>query len=140
MKSIKYFLAILVFGLSLSSMLIAQPVGAAWSSSDETDPTLKGLTETAENVPLYKSDVQENATVRTMLLDRVGGLVGLILSFVGVIFLVLTVYAGIMWMTAQGNSAKVEKAKDLLINAVIGLVIVSAAYSLTIFVGNQLVK
>ena len=75
-----------------------------------------------------------------MLLDRVGGLVGLILSFVGVIFLVLTVYAGIMWMTAQGNSAKVEKAKDLLINAVIGLVIVSAAYSLTIFVGNQLVK
>lgn len=145
MKSIKYFLAIFVFGLSLSSMLIAQPTGAAtncdvWSSGCESDATLKGLTETAENIPLYKADVQKDASVRTMLLDRIGGLVGLVLSFIGIIFLVLTVYAGIMWMTAQGNSAKVEKAKDLLINAVIGLVIVSAAYSITIFVGNQLVK
>jgi hypothetical protein len=45
-----------------------------------------------------------------------------------------------MWMTAQGNAGQVDKAKDLLINAIIGLVIVSAAYSITLFVGNQLVK
>jgi hypothetical protein len=44
-----------------------------------------------------------------------------------------------MWMTAQGNSAQVDKAKDLLINAVIGLVIVTAAYSITSFVGTSIV-
>jgi len=71
--------------------------------------------------------------------NKVGSIVALILSFVGIIFLILTIYAGLMWMTAQGNNAQVEKAKDLLINAVIGLVIVTAAYSITSFVGTQIV-
>lgn len=135
MKLIKYFLAITICGLLLSSVQTA----SAWSSADEKDATLKGLTQTAENVPLYQKDVQ-GPTMRQALLNRVGGVVGLILSFVGVIFLILTVYAGIMWMTAQGNSSQVDKAKDLLINAIIGLIIISAAYSITAFVGQNLTK
>lgn len=133
MKFIKYFLAMTVLGVSLFSI---NPVLAV----DPVDPTVKGLTDTVSGVPLYKAQYNEPVPIRTMLLNRVGGVVGLILSFVGVIFLVLTVYAGIMWMTAQGNAAQVEKAKDLLINAVIGLVIVTAAYSITTFVGTNLAK
>ena len=136
MKLIKYFLVMAVCGLSL----MAVSPTLAYSSANEKDATLKGLTQTAEKVPLYQKDVQDNSTIRTMLLNRVGGIVGLILSFVGVIFLILTIYAGIMWMTAQGNSAQVEKAKDLLINALIGLVIITAAYSITTFVGQNLTK
>jgi hypothetical protein len=30
-----------------------------------------------------------------------------------------------MWMTAQGNEQKVTKAKDLLINSIVGLIILS---------------
>jgi hypothetical protein len=130
MKLIKYFFVSLIFSLSL---FMISPVLAA----DQTP--LGGLDATAGKIDAYKSQVSDTSA-RTTILNRVGGIVGLILSFVGVIFLVLTVYAGLMWMTAQGNSAKVEKAKDLLINAVIGLIIVSAAYSLTLFVGNQLAK
>jgi len=132
MNSIKYLLTILVFGLSLMAI---SPVLAA-TSTDGT--SLDGLNATANQVGAYKDQTSGNA--RTTILDRVGGLVGLILSFIGIIFLVLTVYAGFLWMTAQGNSGQVDKAKDLLVNAVIGLLIVTAAYSLTIFVGNQLVK
>jgi len=128
MKLIKYFLAIFVFSLSLATV---SPVLAE-------DSSLQGLNATANQVSAYKG--QTGTDARTTILDRVGGIVGLILSFIGIIFLVLTVYAGFLWMTAQGNSSQVEKAKDLLINAIIGLVIVTAAYSITIFVGNQLVK
>ena len=39
-------------------------------------------------------------------------------------------------MTAQGNSQQVDKAKDLLVNAVSGIIIVFAAYALTAFMGN----
>jgi len=128
MKLIKYFLATLVFGLSLLS------INPALAATTE----LEGLNATAGQVDAYKTQISSDP--RTTVLDRIGGIVGLALSFIGIIFLVLTVYAGIMWMTAQGNAGQVDKAKDLLINAIIGLVIVSAAYSITLFVGNQLVK
>jgi len=57
-----------------------------------------------------------------------------VLSFLGVIFLVLAIYAGILWMTSQGNEKTVEKSKDILINSVIGLVIVALAYAISYFV------
>lgn len=56
------------------------------------------------------------------------------LSFLGIIFLVLTIYAGITWMTSAGNEAKIKKARDILINSIIGLVIVGLAYAISIFV------
>lgn len=61
-----------------------------------------------------------------------------ILSLAGTIFLVLTVYAGIMWMTAQGNDEKVTKAKDIVTQAIIGLAITLAAYAITAFVTGKL--
>ncbi|OGF21661.1 hypothetical protein A2316_01225 [Candidatus Falkowbacteria bacterium RIFOXYB2_FULL_38_15] len=61
-----------------------------------------------------------------------------VLSFVGLVFLVLLVYGGILWMIARGEEAKVTKAKDLIEAAVIGLVIVLAAYGISYFVMQQL--
>jgi hypothetical protein len=60
------------------------------------------------------------------------------LSLLGVVFLVLTVYGGITWMTAEGDETKVEKAKKTITQAVIGLVIVLAAYAISLFVINAL--
>jgi len=130
MNLIKHFLAIWVLSLSLIGLT---PVLAADTSS------LSGLNATAGQIPAFQSQVKD-PSARATILARVGGIVGLILSFVGIIFLILTVYAGILWMTAQGNNAQVEKAKTLLINAIIGLIVITAAYSLTIFIGNQLIK
>jgi len=41
-------------------------------------------------------------------------------------------------MLAQGNEAEVEKAKATLIAAIIGLIIVLAAYAITAFIGGQI--
>ncbi|MCD4693873.1 hypothetical protein K8R62_00770 [bacterium] len=68
----------------------------------------------------------------------IGRIVGALLSFVGVIFLILMIYGGIMWMTARGNEQQVEKARSLIIAAIIGIIITLAAYAITIFVGNIL--
>jgi len=40
----------------------------------------------------------------------IGSIISAVLALAGTIFLVLTVYGGITWMTAMGNSEKVEKA------------------------------
>ncbi len=54
-----------------------------------------------------------------------------VLGFTGVIFLVLMVYAGFLWMTSAGDSKRVEKAKQILTTAVIGAVIMASAYVIT---------
>jgi hypothetical protein len=130
MKIIKSLLLLLIISLSIStaSMVLA----AAGDASD----TLTGLDSAAKNVGAYQSQINQT-DARTVVLEKVGGFIGLALSFVGIIFLALIIWAGIQWMTAQGNSSQVEKAKDLMINAAIGLVIVTAAYSITIFFGQQ---
>lgn len=61
-------------------------------------------------------------------------IINTVLSFLGVIFLILMVYGGYMWMTAAGDEQKVDKAKDLIKNAIIGLIIVIAAYAISYFV------
>jgi hypothetical protein len=64
----------------------------------------------------------------------------IVLSVLGVIFLALMIYGGILWMTAAGNEEKVKKAKELITEAIIGLAIVLAAYAISYFVLNQLVS
>lgn len=70
--------------------------------------------------------------------EIIGQIVQIVLSFLGVIFLILMIYAGYTWMTARGNEQEVEKAKSLIRNALIGLIIVLAAYAITAFVGGKL--
>ncbi|MFH1564879.1 MAG: hypothetical protein ABIC82_03455 [bacterium] len=53
----------------------------------------------------------------------VGSIIGSVLSFLGVIFLVLIIYGGYMYMTAMGSEEKVNKAKKIIVDASIGLVI-----------------
>lgn len=71
---------------------------------------------------------------------RVAGIIRAILSFIGVLLVIIVIYAGFLWLTAGGTPEKVQKAKDWLINAVIGAAIVLAAYAITDFVIEQLIR
>lgn len=92
-----------------------------------------GLNATAAKVNAFKG---QTVNPDTFIQTKTGEVIGVLLSFVGVLFLILVIYAGLMWMTAQGNDQQVTKAKDLLINSIIGIIIVFSAYALTIFIGN----
>ena len=73
--------------------------------------------------------------------DDLGAVVGtginVVLGLVGLIFLVLMVYAGILWMTAQGKDEQVEKARKMIISTILGLIIVLSAYAITYFVTSR---
>lgn len=64
----------------------------------------------------------------------IGNMVGSILALIGVIFFVLMVYGGFLWMTAHGDSGQVDKGRETIIGAVIGIIIVAASYALTSFI------
>lgn len=49
------------------------------------------------------------------------------LTYIGVITLILIIYAGGMWATARGNEEQIKRAKKILIGSVIGLIIIFMA-------------
>lgn len=80
----------------------------------------------------------ENIGVTGDLPTAISTVIKAVLSLVGTIFLVLTIYAGIMWMTAQGDDEKSKKAMSIISMAVIGLIITMSAYAITYFVTSKL--
>jgi hypothetical protein len=60
-------------------------------------------------------------------------IINVVLGFVGVIFLIMILYGGLIWMTARGSPEDVEKAKKLIEAAIIGIIIVFAAYGVSYF-------
>jgi hypothetical protein len=67
----------------------------------------------------------------------IGNAIGALLTFVGVILLVIMIYAGFLYMTAGGNPEQVKKAREWIINSIIGLVIITASYAIVNFVLNS---
>lgn len=125
-----------VFSLILTSFFIAgffsmSPVLAVEDSS-------YGLDASANEVDAYATQVATPDD--NFISTKAGTIIGIVLSFVGVLFLLLMIFAGLTWMTAQGSQEKVTKAKDLMINAIIGLIVVLAAYAITTFIGTRLIQ
>ncbi|PIR43057.1 hypothetical protein COV24_04740 [candidate division WWE3 bacterium CG10_big_fil_rev_8_21_14_0_10_32_10] len=64
----------------------------------------------------------------------IGNIIGAGLSFVGVLFFLLMIYAGIKWMLSKGNEQEATKALHTITAAIIGLIIVVSAYAITNFI------
>lgn len=70
--------------------------------------------------------------------ETMGGVIKGALVLVGTIFLILMVYGGYIWMLARGDEAAAKKAKDIITMAIIGIIIVLAAYTITYFIVYRL--
>lgn len=70
--------------------------------------------------------------------DLIGTIIKAVLGLVGIAFFVLMLYGGFTWMKARGNEKDVESAKTTITNAIIGLIIVAAAYAITTFIIEKL--
>ncbi|MEK7084111.1 MAG: hypothetical protein AAB932_02680, partial [Patescibacteria group bacterium] len=58
-------------------------------------------------------------------------IINVVLGLLGIIVTVLIVYAGFRWMTAAGNEDAVKDARKIMFAAVIGLIIVLAAFAIS---------
>jgi hypothetical protein len=68
----------------------------------------------------------------------IGRIISIVLTFLGVIALLLIIYAGFLWMTSGGEEEKIRRAKNVLKNAAIGLLIIFSSWALTNFLINRL--
>lgn len=65
-------------------------------------------------------------------------LLNALLTFTGIIFFLLLIYAGYLWLNAHGREEQVEKAKKITREVVIGLIIIVLARILTEFILIQI--
>lgn len=88
-----------------------------------------------------KSMTDETAVTGNLSDVGVGNIVAqgirIVLSLLAIIFLALTLVAGFKWMTAAGNEDQIKKATATLKAAIIGLIIVLSAYTITFFIFNS---
>lgn len=78
----------------------------------------------------YGSNTNTVLDPRVMIARTISKLLG----FLGIVMVVLIIYSGWQYMTAEGDKTKLEEAKKRIVNATIGLVIIISAYSIANFV------
>lgn len=70
----------------------------------------------------------------------IGNVIKIVLSLIGILFLILIIIAGFQWMTAGGNEETVTKSKARIKNSASGLLIILGAYMVTYFILDIILK
>jgi amino acid transporter len=116
----------------LWAMLAAANLANAGFLNDKVKP----------NIDLDAGKVGENAGYESATgesaLTLVQTVISVFISIIGVLLLVYILYAGYNWMTAEGEEEKVTRAKDTIKRAIIGAIIIIAAYAISTFVISRL--
>ena len=87
------------------------------------------------------SDVQTEAGFAEQdLTVTIGKIIRIVLSFLGLIALILFLVGGFKWMSSGGEEEKISSAKKLMTAAVVGLFIVIIAYAATGFIIDRLTE
>ena len=118
-NSIKLFLIILIL---LPSVASAGGLKNAFGANSPLDTVAK------------QAGVEDVGDVQTVA----GRVINTALTMVGIIFLLLMVYGGYLWMTARGEEEQIKKAQKVITSSVIGLIVVLSAYAITVFVTKKL--
>ena len=112
-KSAKNAFSSVIF---VAAALLAKPVGAVNLGMNY-----------AKNLGLAEADPR-NAVI---------SLVSLLMTFLGIIAVIIILYGGFVWMTAAGAEERVGKAKKIIVSGIIGLIVILSAWLIVNFVeGN----
>lgn len=88
----------------------------------------QGLDDTAKQATLTDDSVEAGGGKQ--ISERIGYWLGRVMSFIGILFLVLILYGGLMWLISRGDKTKIANAKSIIIDATIGLLITMSAYAI----------
>lgn len=110
-----------MLGVTLFSTIAMQPVGV-----QAAEDTL--LTQVGEGI--NASDQQ--------LPETIANIIKFILSLLGIIALILVIYAGFLWMFGGTDEKKIATARSIMLNGAIGLLIIMSAYAITNWAFNAL--
>jgi hypothetical protein len=132
-----------VFTNLIISLALFMFVVAAFAPAALATPNLKNAFDTSQTGILGKAADKagyETSDPQNQAQRVVAQIIYAALSIVGVVFIILMVYGGYLWMTDRGNEDSVRTAKKLITAAMFGLFIILAAYAITYFVLAQIAE
>lgn len=111
-------------------MRMERPADAAQGSCGTTTGGLPGLwdglnCDSAGNVTL---------TAVSDVFVLVGNVLRILIALSGALAVIMIIVAAIYYVTSMGDPGRVKKAKDILTNLVIGLILLIGAYAVVDFV------
>lgn len=112
-------------GLALTALTLSFPLRALAQRSNVDD-----LNVTTQGIKVKDTDLDINNLV---------GLVANVMAIVaGAIAVIFLIYSGIVYITAGGNAEQATKARQGIINSLIGIAIIVFAYAIFRFVVKSL--
>ncbi len=116
-------------GMLLAVALLTGPTVAFAQVSAITD----GVTRTATESGLTITDCSGS----DCLVKIIGNVVRLMIQLSGVLLLCYLLYAGFLYITANGESKNIDKAQSMIKNAVAGLLLIVVSFAIASFVLDQ---
>ena len=122
----------IIAGLISLGLVSVFAMPAIVGAQADIDPTLTdfGLTDPG----FEKVGVKSTRDIK----DTLAQIINIILGFLGVIAVIIILAGGFKWMTAGGNEDKVAESRKMIVQGVIGLVVIFAAWAIASFVITQL--
>lgn len=88
-----------------------------FAASDKINPSSIGLKNPVKNADTAFS-----------------GLLNLAYTMAGIVCVIIIIIAGYLYVTSSGNASTTKRAKDAILGAVIGIVVILVAFTITQFV------
>lgn len=99
-------------------------------------PDNEGITGLGGFQPSLKSGLGSVSNAPTQLTKLISVAIGAITIFAGLAFLFYFMIGALGWLTSGGDKQKLDTSRDRITTALIGLVLVIAAYALTGVIGS----
>jgi hypothetical protein len=128
----------------VSNIVVAPPLDKTDTAGGTTTPAT-GTTEKASGAvsdtaptafPLNNPLGADNPDINVL----VGRVIKYLIGIAGTATLIVFIYGGILWLTARGEAANVDKGKSAMGSAVIGLIILFSSYVIVKFIYAALIS
>lgn len=131
----------IIGGLSVSLIIIATSFFVVSSESPAEASTLEDYvhgrnTQFQRFTKEFGVETYSNVKQPGVIIQNI---VAIAFGFLGLIAVIMIIYAGFLWLTAGGEEEKATKGRTLLFQAVIGLIIILSAYMIAYFVLRNLI-
>lgn len=139
-KNIKQFFLKMFFLFSMILPVIFMPINAVKVLAQSDTPQASGWWGAVQDGGLeqvgeaYGGDTPQDIRIIITNIIRV------VLGFLGIIALILILYAGFKWLTSAGNEDQIADAKKILMAGVVGLIIILSSFALATFVLNRIIE
>ncbi|HUS25861.1 MAG TPA: pilin [Nevskiaceae bacterium] len=135
LQSLRKKLAVVAVSLGLVAVPVLVPV-TAFAAATELQGNLCGGTE----LKLTSDGCAQTSSGTSGITKLITFIVNIFSAIVGIVAVIMIIYGGFKYITSGGDSGNVSAAKNTIIFAVVGLIIVALAQFIVRFVLDKAVE